>query len=149
MTSPIHILRESIIAVPAVKYALGIGGIVATISIAYSLRIDPRVAVIGTLVTLLLMTVLVVFSRMASVGSARAFQPALVLTWFSLVLFIAVSGTLFSCVFFGTPRDLSSWLTGRTQDMRTGAGLPYVSEFVATLPMNSSFDEVCTFFEKE
>jgi hypothetical protein len=149
-SSPMRFLRDSIRAVPAVKYALGIGGIVAAISIVDSFQVDPRVAALGTLVMLTLMSILVIFSRMASVSRREAIPPVLVLTWFSLLLFIAVSGTLFTCVFFGTPRDLSSWLTGAPEPRwPAGARIASDSEFVATLPLNTSFDEVRAFFDRE
>jgi hypothetical protein len=77
MTTPNQFLREAVKAVPAVKYALGIGGIVATIAIVYSFKIDPRVAFFGTLVMLVLMGALVVFARMASLASAAMHLPAL------------------------------------------------------------------------
>lgn len=112
MTTPLEFLREAVRAVPAVKYALGIGGVVAAIAIIYSFKIDPRVAFVGTVVMLVLMGVLVVFARMSSLPGYRLAGPALVFTWFVLLLFMATSGSLFSSVFFQKPLDLSSWLTG-------------------------------------
>lgn len=115
MTTPMQFLREAITAVPAVKYALGIGGIVATVAIIYSFKIDPRVAFVGTVVMLVLMGILVVFARMASIASATMLLPALVFTWFVLLIFIALSISLFTSVFYQKPLDLSYWLTGKSQ----------------------------------
>ncbi len=112
MITPIEFLREAIKAVPAVKYALGVGGIVGAIAIVYSFRIDPRVAVIGTVAMLVLMGTLVIFARMASLASAQMFLPALVFTWFVLLLFMALSLSLFTSVFYQKPLDLAYWLTG-------------------------------------
>lgn len=112
MITPIQFLREAVIAVPAVKYALGIGGVVAAIAIVFSFKIDPRIAFVGTLVMLVLMGVLVIFARMTALSGVRLHLPALVFTWFVLLLFIATSVSLFSSVFFQRPLDLRHWITG-------------------------------------
>lgn len=59
---------------------------------------------------LILMTVLVIFARLSTAGPAFFLLPAIVLTWFSLILVMATAGLLFSSVFFRTPIDLRSWL---------------------------------------
>jgi hypothetical protein len=147
-----HFLRDAIKAVPAVKYALGIGGILATVAIGRSFRTDLPGAAIETVVMLFLMSILVIFARMVSL-THRLRATAVVLTWFSLTLFMAVSCLIFSCVFFGMPRDLSSWLPGMP-DANASSSVrasytPYISEFDATLSINSSFDSVRGFFETE
>jgi hypothetical protein len=111
MTSPITLLRESIRAVPAVKYALGVAGIASAIAIIKALGLDYRVAVIGTVVMLVLMTVLVVFARLSTLGGPDFRLPALVFTWFSLLLVIAISIAMFSSVFFRWPINLQSWVS--------------------------------------
>ena len=111
MATPTQFLREAIRAVPAVKYALGVGGIVSVIAIVYSFKIDLRIALLGTVVMLILMGVLVVFARMSSLAKPELAAPALVFTWFVLLFFMAVSVSLFSSVFFQKPLDLAYWLT--------------------------------------
>lgn len=111
MPSPIDFLREAIKAVPAVKYALGVGGIVASVALIYSFKLDPRVAFVGTLVILILMGVLVIFARMVALAGPRLFLPAIVFTWFVLLLFMATCLSLFSSVFFQKPLNLGHWLT--------------------------------------
>lgn len=112
MTTPIELLREATKAVPAVKYALGIGGVLAVVALVYSFKIDPRVAFVGTIVVLVLMGVLVVFARMAALSGARLHYPVLVFTWFVLSLFMATTISLFASVFFKAPVDLQYWITG-------------------------------------
>ena len=124
MTTPSQFLAQAIRAVPAVKYALGIGGVVAAVAIVYSFKIDSRVAFVGTLVMLVLMGVLVIFARMSSLPGHRLNLPALVFTWFVLLLFMALSGSLFASVFFQKPLDLSSWLTGNAANPRDAIELP-------------------------
>lgn len=115
MISPIQTLREATRAVPAVKYALGVGGILATVALLYSFRIDPRVAFVGTIVVLVLMGVLVVFARMAALSGARLHFPAMVFTWFVLLVFMATTIGIFTSVFFKVPVNLQYWLAPPSQ----------------------------------
>jgi hypothetical protein len=99
---------------------------------------------------LALMGVLVIFARMASLAGPRLLLPAQVLTWFTLLLFMIVSASLLSSVFLQKPLNLSCWLTHDCSGPPPPVvHVPYASEFVATMPINRSFDEVHTFFEKE
>ena len=63
---PAKVLNEAIKAVPAVKYALGIGGVIALIAIVKGFGIDYRVAGFGAVIMLVLMTMLVVFAKLAA-----------------------------------------------------------------------------------
>lgn len=107
MTTPALFLKQAIKAVPAVKYALGIGGIAATVAIIQSFTVDLKVAFGGIAVMLVLMGVLVIFARMAALAGPRMLLPALVFTWFTLILFMAASILLFTSIFFKKPLDLS------------------------------------------
>lgn len=108
-TAPLF-LREAVKAVPAVRYALGVGGIAATVAIIVSFRIDPLVAFVGTVVMISLMAILVIFARMAALAGPVMMMPALVFTWFTLILFMAVSLALCGSVFIGKPVDLQHWI---------------------------------------
>jgi len=68
LPTPGSFLKEAIKAVPAVKYALGVGGIAAVVAIIAGFHLDYRVAVFGTVIVFALMFVLLVFAR--SVGMA-------------------------------------------------------------------------------
>jgi hypothetical protein len=109
-SSPPSILKQAINAVPAVKYALGVGGIISVIAIVRGFGIDFRLAFWGTVVMLVLMTVLLVFAKASSRPQSAFKGPAFILTWFSLVLFMATATALFLSVFFGTPLDLRTLL---------------------------------------
>jgi hypothetical protein len=63
------------------------------------LRLDPQVAVFGTLIVLGLMFVLVVFSRYAGEQHASYIGPAVVLVWFYTIAVI-VATTLFMTSYF-------------------------------------------------
>jgi hypothetical protein len=103
---PVKVLNEAIKAVPAVKYALGIGGVIAVIAIAKSFGIDYRVAVFGVVIMLVLMTMLVIFARLAAKRESDFHLQAVIFTWFALVLTMATAVMLFSSVFWGQPLDL-------------------------------------------
>lgn len=108
--APFALVQEAIKAVPAVKYALGIGGIIAIIAIVRGFGLDFRIAGFGAFIMMILMMLLVIFAR-ASALTIKSLQiPALIFTWFILILFMLVSLTLFSCVFFQRPVDLQYWI---------------------------------------
>jgi hypothetical protein len=111
--APISVLNEAVKAVPAVRYALGVGGIVAVIALIYTFPINPRVAFVGVVAMFVFMGVLVVFAAASTLRDGAIVWPALVFTWFVLIMFMATAASLFSCVFFGKPLDLQDWLTGR------------------------------------
>jgi uncharacterized membrane protein len=107
---PTAFLREAIRAVPAVKYALGVGGIVTVIAIVSSFGISYRVAVVGFPIILILMVLLVVFARLAAANPEHFLLPLTVLTWFSIIAMVATILLIFTGVFFGWPLDLHHWL---------------------------------------
>lgn len=110
--SPLPVIREAMKAVPAIKWALGVGGLLATIALVYTFKLDARVAFVGLIVLLVFMGVLVIFARASTLASGVIAWPALVFAWFTLVMFMATSVSLFTSVFFRAPLDLQRWLTG-------------------------------------
>jgi hypothetical protein len=122
--NPPGFLRAAVHAVPAVKYALGIGGIIAVIAIVASFGIGFRVAIFGTVVMLVLMVVLVIFAGLAGQESSSFHAPAIVFTWFSLILFMAVAVVLFTSVFWGKPVDLRSLLGVKAAETKIEPGPP-------------------------
>jgi hypothetical protein len=99
----LQILREAILAVPAVKYALGVAGVVAVASIIKMFGLDLWTAFAGAAVIFVLMVVLVVFARISKFGPKDLRLPALVLMWSFLALMIAATTLLFTSAFFGWP----------------------------------------------
>jgi hypothetical protein len=117
--APSSILKQAIKAVPAVKYALGIAGIIAVIAIVRGFGIDLRVAVFGAIVMFVLMTMLVVFASLAREKGSQFRLPALVFTWFSLICVMAVAIALFTSVFWGRPVDLRTLLAEKAHSSPT------------------------------
>lgn len=107
---PQILLKNAIKAVPAVKYALGISGIVAVVALVGGFRIDYRVQVLGGLAVFLGMVVLVVFANAAGMPGSKMRLQAIVLTWFALSMLILSTFFLFSCVFFEWPQSLAHWI---------------------------------------
>lgn len=106
------VLREATKAVPAVRYAIGVAGIFSVVAIVKSFGLDPRISFFGALFIVIIMAILVVFARVASLSKGYIRLPAIVLTWFSLLALVACSTLLFTSVFFDWPTGLSHWLTG-------------------------------------
>lgn len=105
--SPIQILRESTRAVPAVKWALGVAGVVAVIGIVAALRIDLRIAVFGAVIIVFLMVLLVVFARLSTLKAHTVFTaPIAFLLWSSMILTVGSALLLSSSVFFRWPMNL-------------------------------------------
>lgn len=107
---PLHVLHEAIKAVPSVKYALGISGIVASIAIIQAFRIGYRIAFFGTIAIFILMVLLVIFARLTRTAPKYFLMPAMVLMWSFLLLTIATAVLLFTSIFFRIPIDLRNWL---------------------------------------
>jgi hypothetical protein len=98
-----NVLQQAIQAVPAVRYALGIAGVVAALAIASTLSGGSRTAIIGAVVMILLMVFLVIFARVSKLGAKPLQTPAVVLTWFVLALVIVLSFFTVSSLFFKWP----------------------------------------------
>ena len=99
----LKIIRESIKSVPAVKYALGIAGIISVIALIKAIGVDKKVAVFGTVVMIMLMILLLVFSKLTVTGNKYFLYPSLVLLWTTIILTLGVAVLLFTSMFFATP----------------------------------------------
>jgi len=144
--SPISILKQAIKAVPAVKYALGIGGIVAVIAIVFSFGINPKVAIFGTVIMLILMVVLLLFASLVRKSGAHVSLPALVFTWFSLLLFMATSVLLFTSAFWAKPLDLKTFISSSKAGSETSS--PMYPEQNNPIQQNTSPDDQRTQHEQ-
>ena len=105
-TSPASFLQQAVKSVPAVKWAIGIAGIVAAIAVIQGFKIDFRIAVFGSIIMLVLMSVLVVFAKLAAERKSHFAVPALTFAWFSLILTMATAVALFLSVFADWPLPL-------------------------------------------
>lgn len=102
----LRIVRESIKAVPAMKYALAVAGLLAVVALVGAFKVSPQMAVLGALVTLVLMVAMVVFARLTTTAPRHFFLPAQIMMWAFLGLTIATACLLFTSAFFQWPRGL-------------------------------------------
>jgi len=110
--SPLPVLREAIKTVPFVKWALGLGGLLATIALLYVFRLDPRVTFVGLISLFVFMSILVLFARASTQEGGTTAWASLVFTWFTLIMFMVTTMALFGSVFLNTPLPFQKWLTG-------------------------------------
>jgi len=96
--------------VPALKYALGVVGVVAAVAIVRSFQIGYGVAFFGAVVMFILMVLMVVFAKLTQAAPRYFTAPALVLLWTFLLLTIGTACLLFTSVFFKKPVDLQAWI---------------------------------------
>jgi hypothetical protein len=110
MLNPFKIITSATKAVPFVKYALGIAGIVALIAIIKALDISIMIAFWGTVVTLFLMFILFLLAKLSQSKTEVVKGPAIFLMWAIVILFILTVFCLFSSVFFRKPLNLTKWI---------------------------------------
>lgn len=99
------VLREASKRVHAVRFAEAIAGIAAVLSIIASFQLGWLVAAVGVVVMLALMTVMVIFARLADKGPPR--QTVKFLAWAAVALTIAVAGLTVTTTFGGWPATWS------------------------------------------
>ena len=97
-------ISQAVATVPALRYALALGVIAALVAIVAGF-LDWRVAVFGILVLLLMMTVLIVVSRLAEDRGISLRIAIYLLVYFSIAILFLVTG-LFTLTFFVRPETL-------------------------------------------
>lgn len=102
----LKILRESIKAVPAMKYALAVAGLLAVVALVGAFKVSPAMAGFGAVATLVLMVAMVVFARLTTTAPRHFLLPVKVMMWAFLGLTIATASLLFTSAFFQWPRGL-------------------------------------------
>ena len=124
LTSPTSILRSAIEAVPAVKFALGVAGVISAIALVKGFFSSAGAALLAGFGMLILMTLLVLFAATAKARSGLLIVPAMVFTWALLLLVIGSSILIVSSAFFEWPKPLSAllqWASSTAPRLQTGA----------------------------
>jgi hypothetical protein len=112
-----QILGQAIRRVPAVRFFLGVVGVIAALSLIGALVLqDWRVAFVGGIVVFIGGLLIRVFSI---AGPMQMDLPFQVLVWFGIIIFICAASCLFSSLFFGKPLDLRHWIDGTRSDVAT------------------------------
>jgi HEAT repeat protein len=118
----IKILKDAIRAVPAMRYALAVAGLMSVVGLVGAFRISPLTAVFGAVVVLVLMVAVVVFARLAATGPRHFFVPVLVMLWSFLGLVVATAFLLFSCAFFQWPKAIHDLIGGPSASQHSEPG---------------------------
>jgi len=115
-STPIGFLQLATHQVPAIRYAIGVGGIAAVVAIVLTgWKLEPQTAIFGTLIVLVFMVVLVAFAALSKAGSPVLRPLAMFLAWAFLLLAVAVAIPFVGCAFFDTPKTLPCLLRGECQ----------------------------------
>lgn len=116
--SPLAVYDKAVKAVPSIKYALAVAGVVATGIIAFNLsQQDPRRAILGFIFVLAGMYLLLVFASVGKVGDIIR-GPVILIVWALTILFIAFLVLALSAFAFGVPITLARALGAIPADAR-------------------------------
>jgi hypothetical protein len=110
----LDIINKAVKAVPAVKYAIGVAGIGAAASIVYALFNSPQEAIISIVCMIVLMVLLLIFARVASLKHNSTKNAAIFAVWGILLLFIASCIIMFTAIFFDWPKSLNELFGGKS-----------------------------------
>src|SRR6266850_1819406 len=105
--NPVTILKGAIKAVPSMKYALAVLGLMAVVAIVTVWRIQYEVAIVGAVILLGLMVPVLIFAKLTTMKPGRLIIPALVMMWSFLLLTVATAFLLVTCAFFQWPKSVS------------------------------------------
>jgi len=103
---PFTFVKAAIEAVPAVKYALGVGGIAGVIALVAGFM-DLRIALVGIPIALTFMVVLVLFARLAT--GAPGMQWLISILVVCLIIIFLFGLFLFGITFFVREDVLHGW----------------------------------------
>ena len=104
--NPLTILKDAIKAVPAMKYALAVLGLVAVVAIVSLWRVKYEVAIFGAVIILGLMVPVLVFAKLTKVAPKYFLGPARAFLWAFVILTIVAGTCLFTAAAFRQPTAL-------------------------------------------
>jgi hypothetical protein len=123
---PFDVYKKALAAVPSLKYALGVAGIVAAAMIAYNLsNNDPRKAVLGFIFVLAGMYLLLIFASIGKVGDIVR-GPVIAIVWAVTIFFIACLVLTLTAYTFGWPAEVAKLVGATPAALRvaTATGTP-------------------------
>jgi uncharacterized membrane protein len=111
-------IRDAITAVPEVKWAVGVVGVISIAGLIFGgIRIHPIVAIFGFVFMILLMLGLVLFAAAVKDYRTKFARPASVLVWFTVLFIISTASSVFASAITNKPfrlRDKIDEMVGRT-----------------------------------
>lgn len=104
---PLSVYKQAVSAVPSIKYALGVAGVIAAAMIAYNLTSeDPKKAILAFVFVLAGMYLLLIFASAGKIGDIVK-GPVIVIVWSLTIWFIACLALLLSAFAIGWPSGLA------------------------------------------
>jgi hypothetical protein len=130
-----ELYRQAVKAVPAVRYALGVAGIVAVIAIIGALQLDAWTIALAAPAMAIAMVLLVLFAKFASLKASALLPLVLCFAWGFLVLGLASASLGTLSIFFGWPikPDQIPALLGKATQI---PALPAKATQIPALPAN-------------
>ena len=110
---PIDVLVRSTVKVRAMKYAVGVAGIAATVALVSAFRVDYSILVVGSMFTVGLMYIVLSFSRFASRPTRAAALLNVTLAWTFSALIIVIATLITTAISFDWPPRLHDALSAR------------------------------------
>jgi hypothetical protein len=98
-----RVLKDSLARVPGLKYLFGVGAILSILAIARVWSLDRGWTIIGAIAVIAFTVILLVLARLSTSKAVGFAQPAKVLMWFCVALFVVWASLLTTCVFFKWP----------------------------------------------
>lgn len=116
--SPLAVYEKAVKAVPSLKYALGVAGVVAAATIALNLsNQDPRRAVLGFIFVLAGMYLLLIFASAGKDGDILR-GPVILVVWALTILFVLALVLTLSAFATGIPSTLAKLVGAIPADNR-------------------------------
>jgi hypothetical protein len=112
--NPLTILKDAVKAVPAMKYALAVLGLVAVVAIVSLWRVKYEVAIFGAVIILGLMVPVLVFAKLTKVAPKYFLGPARAFMWAFVILTIIAGTCLFTAAAFKQPPALYELIFARS-----------------------------------
>jgi hypothetical protein len=110
LTGLTAILSRSVKVVPAMKYAIAVAGIAATVALVTAFHLNYSIAIVGSLFTVGMMYVIFSFSRFVSRPAKSSMLLHVVVAWFFIGLIVVVSALLTTAICIGWPASLRTVL---------------------------------------
>ena len=129
MLQPWNVLRQATKAVPALKYAVGVSGLIAVVAIVKQFGLSPQSAALGSVVVLVLMVGVFVFARLSAFTGKKIYYPAMMLLYSFTLLVILVASFLFTSTFMDWPKPLGELFSGKQPPVRKEPATAYRRTF--------------------
>jgi hypothetical protein len=107
--NPLSVYKQAVLAVPSIKYALAVAGVIAMAMVSYNMSSDdPKKAVVGFIFVLVGMYLLLIFASAVASGVVGA-GPVIAIVWSVTILLIIFLTLSLSAFALGWPPRLAEF----------------------------------------